>query len=219
MSGREPASDAAVLLQPHQGGGPAFRGHLVIQQAAQPLEYDLAAVEERHLVLQLVVLPAKLQVEGLAQDLEVLLHLLVRLLRGGRVDARECGLELAPLGQLVRERGIGDALIELGQPLARAFLRRVLKLHREQLVGVGVALLDPRLLGGSCGFSRRGRTAQCAHGNRNAQAGHSRSWSGDNGEAGDIIGIAATALRERSGARRWSPRTHAASGFLPHGAG
>ncbi len=109
---------AGVLAQTHQGGLPPLRGHLVVQQAAQSLEDFLAGVIERHLVLQSEVLPAKPQVEGLVKDVEILPDFLVGFLGLRGVDFNEHRFELVTLGQLIRERWIGDPLVELRHAFA-----------------------------------------------------------------------------------------------------
>ena len=194
--------DAGVLAQAHERGRTALGGHLVIEQAAQALE-NISRSHCRTAPRAAARSPAG-ETAGrtpCAESRGLPARSCPTPCGAPRLDCRQQRLELVPLGHLIRERRIGDALVELGQALARAALRGVLELHREQPVGIGVAALDPGLLGGRCCVSRRGRTAQRAHQNCSGQAGHSRSRSDDNVEAGDIIGNVATALRERSGAR------------------
>ena len=99
---------------------------------------------------QPVVLLARLQVVGLAQNREILLHPLVGLPGSRSIDLRKQRLEFASPGVLIGKCRLRDALIETRQALPRAPLGSVCELHLEQHVGIGIAALDPRLPGGIC---------------------------------------------------------------------
>ena len=114
-----------IFAQPHECRRPPVRRHLIVEQTAQSPENDLAGVEEGHLVLQVEVLLAKLQVERLEENVEIFLDVLV-LLRGlSGLELRQYGLEFPPLGELIGEGRIGDAGVEFGHAFLRAFFRRV----------------------------------------------------------------------------------------------
>ncbi len=167
---------ARVAAQPRQCRRPPLGGHLLIEQRAHALEYHGARIEERHLVLELVVLAAKAQIERLVEDVEVLLHALIGLGAACGIHLSHQRLELVARGELVGERRVGDALVVLRQSLSRALLGRVLELHVEELAGVGVAALDPGALGMGGARVPGGlrRVRHEAHQERTGQMAHPR---------------------------------------------
>ena len=169
---------ARVLAQPHQRRRPPLGGHLVVEQPAQALEDLRAGVDERHLVLQLVVLAG-----GICRS-----KALCRISRSSRtrlsVSVRAVRHSISPAAASSSWRSASSSASvgfemrssNFARPCSRALLGRVLELHVEQLVGVGVAALDPGALGMGGARVPGGlrRVRHEAHQERTGQMAHPR---------------------------------------------
>jgi hypothetical protein len=138
-----PALRSGVLAQSDDGIGPAFRRDLVVEQSAQPLEDDLAGVDERHQVLSLEIFGTEPQVEGLAQNLQILCNVLVGLRGASRLEICQDRDLFGALREFIGQRGITDALVVFGEPLLRSLFGRMLEFHGQQALRIFVALLHP----------------------------------------------------------------------------
>ncbi len=86
---------------------------------------------------------SELQVKCLVKDVQILTHSRVRFARARCVGLCQRRLQFAPLGELIGEGGVGDALVKLRYTFARAALGIMLELHIEQNFGVRVTALNP----------------------------------------------------------------------------
>jgi hypothetical protein len=126
---------------------PPFRGHLVVQQDLEALKNSLTRVDERDVEPRLQIEPAIAQVDRVNQNLRILRHTAILLLRQLRLDPLDDCIALRALFLLIRERGIPDQRVVLTEALRRPVFGVMGQAHIDQHLGVAIAVFDPRLSG------------------------------------------------------------------------
>ena len=157
--------EPGVALEARKRGRAPLRGHLLVEQPADPEEDHLHRVEIGDLQLVGEVVAGDVVARGVDEDLEVLAHRGIALGREPLLEVRERGLELLLDALLAARLEVEDLLVEaLDSELARA-LRAEAGQHVDEDLRVCVALLDP-------GRARRGlgrRRARREAGDRQRQ--------------------------------------------------
>ncbi len=135
--------EPGVALEARERGRAPLRGHLLVEQPADPEEDHLHRVEVGDLQLVGEVVAGDVVARGVDEDLEVLAHRGIALGREPLLEVRERGLELLLDALLAARLEVEDLLVEaLDSELARA-LRAEAGEHVDENLRVGVALRDP----------------------------------------------------------------------------
>jgi hypothetical protein len=111
---------AGILLQAEHGRRPPFRRYLVIQQDLDALEDVCARVNEGNFAPDAEILLAIVEIDGVDQDLQILRHGAVLLLRQLRLDLVDDRVALRPLLKFIGQPGIRDLAIVLAEALCRS---------------------------------------------------------------------------------------------------